>query len=69
MNLNLSWHYLFRCCHKVDGSVVAVIFLKQTEGKLVIDQQVIWSTERQTEAQNTNEKSCEQADLLAVEHF
>jgi len=33
--------YLFRCGHEVDGSVVAVILLKQAEGELVINQQVV----------------------------
>lgn len=33
--------YLFRCSHEVDSGVVSVIFLKQAEGKLVIDQQVV----------------------------
>lgn len=33
--------YLFRGSHEVDSCVVAVIFLKQAEGKLVIDQQVV----------------------------
>ncbi len=34
---------LFRSGHEVNGSVVLVIFLKQTEGELVINQQVICS--------------------------
>lgn len=33
--------YLFRCSHKVDGGVVAVVFLEQTEGELVINQQIV----------------------------
>lgn len=30
--------YLFRCSHKVDSCVVAVVFLQQAEGELVVDQ-------------------------------
>lgn len=32
---------LIRSCHKVDGGVVSVILLRQTEGKLVIYQQCV----------------------------
>lgn len=41
--------YLLRSSHEVDSSVISVIFLKQAEGELVIDQQVVWSrvTERE----------------------
>lgn len=39
--------YLFRCSHEVDGGVVAVVFLKQAEGELVVDQQVVWSEQRE----------------------
>lgn len=38
---SVSVCYLFRCSHEVDGGVVAVVFLKQAEGELVVDQQVV----------------------------
>lgn len=31
--------YLLRCGHKVDGRVVAVVFLRQAEGELVVDEE------------------------------
>lgn len=52
VNYQLSvchFFYLFRCSHEVDGGVVAVIFLKQAECKLVIDQQVVLKRQRQKE--------------------
>lgn len=30
--------YLLRCGHEVDGGVVAVVFLRQAEGELVVDE-------------------------------
>ena len=33
--------YLFRGSHEVNGGVVVVVVLKQAEGKLVVDQQVV----------------------------
>ena len=33
--------YLFRSSHEVNGGVVVVVVLKQAEGKLVVDQQVV----------------------------
>lgn len=41
--------YLLRSSHEVDSSVISLIFLKQAEGKLVIDQQVVWSKVRERE--------------------
>lgn len=39
----LFWNaYLLRWGHKVDGSVVIIIFLNETEGELVIDQEVVY---------------------------
>lgn len=34
--------YLLRWGHKVDGSVVVIIFLDETEGELVVDQEVVY---------------------------
>lgn len=34
--------YLLRWGHKVDGSVVIVIFLDETEGELVVDQEIVY---------------------------
>lgn len=38
--------YLLRWGHKVDGSVVIIVFLDEAEGELVVDQKVVCS-ERQ----------------------
>lgn len=53
--------YLLRSSHEVDSSVISVIFLKQAEGELVIDQQVIWLRVREREKnRNTDKKQPEQ---------
>ena len=39
---DLGKSYLLRWGHKVDGSVVIVIFLDETEGELVVNQQIIY---------------------------
>lgn len=33
---------LFRCCHEINGCVVLIILLKQTEGELVVYQKMIY---------------------------
>lgn len=33
---------LFRCCHEINGRVVLIIILKQTEGELVVYQKMIY---------------------------
>lgn len=35
-------NYLLRWGHKVDGSVVIIIFLDEAEGELVVDQQIVY---------------------------
>lgn len=44
---SVSETYLFRCGHKVDGSVVAIILLRHAEGKLVVDDESVWSDQRE----------------------
>lgn len=34
--------YLLRWGHKVDGSVVIIIFLDETESELVVDQEIVY---------------------------
>lgn len=36
-----STGYLLRWGHEVDGGVVIIIFLDETEGELVVDQQIV----------------------------
>lgn len=43
--------YLLRWGHKVDGSVVIIIFLNETEGELVIDQKVVCSQKKKQRPQ------------------
>ena len=38
--------YLLRGSHEVDGGVVMVVFLDETEGELIVDQQVVCTTEK-----------------------
>ncbi len=39
-------NYLLRWGHKVDGSVVIIIFLDEAEGELVVDQQIVYLENR-----------------------
>lgn len=38
--------YLLRWGHKVDGSVVVIIFLDETEGELVVDEEIVCLEDR-----------------------
>lgn len=39
--------YLLRWGHEVDGSVVIIIFLDETEGELVVNQEIIYLKTKQ----------------------
>lgn len=34
--------YFIRCCHKIDGCVIAVIFLGQAKGELIVNKKSIY---------------------------
>lgn len=43
MILNMIWNsYLLGWGHKVDSSVVIIIFLDETESELVVDQEIVY---------------------------
>ena len=58
MGWGLRLGYLLRGSHEVDGCVVMVVFLDETEGELIVDQQVVCAAERTRDPEKLFKNRC-----------